>query len=197
MILADPCNEDCENYGMCYVPCAKYIVYHKLYIDFNGFKLWFSDLSVAEKNDTYGETDIETQLITINKNTLADVEHTLSHEIEHALIYDLLIKLSLTHNQANFGSCSVSEPSDTDNLLMLRAVAKNCFCCGKKLPSYGSEAFYGLWSPDEEHFLCEKCELEFLNYLPQNHCEPEVIREQFIRWLYEEKHFLWLKNHYR
>ena len=190
MMLTDPCNEDCENYRMCYERCAKYIVFHKLYIDFNGFKLWFSDLSVAESKGDYGQCDFDTNLITINVTHLRGIEETLSHEIEHALFYDLLRKLGLTHEQANFGSILIFKPSYGDKMLMYRKLASTCCCCGENLTPIDVEPF---WSPDEEHFLCRKCEEEFLSYLPSE-ANAKAMKKIFKHWLSEEKGLLWLKN---
>jgi hypothetical protein len=161
MIKTDPCNEDCENYGMCYELCSKKIVYEKLYINFGGFKL-----SITYGSSVWGRFTPEFDLIELNPKYNRWAESTLSHEIEHALLHHISRRFGCNEKQANFVDFFVSKPSDGDNQVILDSTL-HCGECNKLLTE--GEKEQGFTLDDGETWLCVGCEeLYHLGLLDQS-----------------------------
>ncbi len=81
-------------------------------VNFDKFSLLYKKRSKEQK-----EKEISGTFETPNNITVFDlrnVEETLTHEIEHSLLYDLTVKVGCNEKTAKFAYFFVSDPSNGD-----------------------------------------------------------------------------------
>jgi len=88
--------------------CNKYILYKKLYINFNGLKIYGKEWFPA-----HGTFNPDTEIIMINlhshfKHHNNRIINTLTHEITHVIVYKILKRLGYTQKECSYG-CGLGE----------------------------------------------------------------------------------------